>query len=518
MRNLLLQLIAGGLIFLTPRLQGAEPLSRGNRDSNGQPVAQSATATDLIASFRSKGHETRGMAKSLGALSEIAAMPATHEVVTGLIAKITARIARSSAATNLVASIGTSRVQTLFQAAIQFDAAGELRRSPTGELSALILLRTSDQQHEQLRKEFTSQTKEQPTDHLRVNRSGKWTVISLGNGVTDPSKLEREAEDSEQSAHWIDLTADLNKLGIVLPDSNISISNKLHLVVSPQGDGLRSEIHLNGDRPYGLQLGNWNVPTNTIRDPLIGFTAVQGIAEWLQKQPTFRTIGLSNAPNQAFFWAQPISAFSVSAAVPSESPRAAIDSIVKNYLPTLNSTLAPLGVGTFEVFTNQNILTWRGLPIAIPFVRPAPTADSKFLFGGLFPLVDLGTNVPPPELMAQVTARTNLVYYDWEITSERLSQWRQISQLIAIVQNKFSGDTNLLSERWLRGIEPKLGNCITEITLTQPRELSLVRRSAIGFNSLELAILARWLDPAYEKPAVKRTRTRKSPVRPLPSR
>jgi hypothetical protein len=328
--------------------------------------------------------------------------------------------------------------------------------------------------------------------------------------------LEREAEDSQRSAHWIDLTADLNKIGIVLPDSGTSISNKLHLVVSPQGDGLRSEIHLNSNRPYDLQLGAWNVPTNTIRDPLIGFTAIQGIGHWLQKQPTFQTIGLSNAPNQAFFWAQPISAFSVSAAVPSEAPRTAIGSIVKNYLPTLKSTLAPLGVGTFEVFTNQNLLTWRGLPIAIPFVRPAPPADSKFLFGGLFPLADLGTNAPPAELMAQVTTRTNLVYYDWEITSERLSQWRQISQLIAIVQNKFSGDTNLLSERWLRGIEPKLGNCITEISLTQPRELSLIRRSAIGFNSLELAVLARWLDPAYEKPVGKRTRARKAPVRPLP--
>src|SRR6185312_8370426 len=113
--------------------------------------------------------------------------------------------------------------------------------------------------------------------------------------------------------------------------------------------------------------------------------------------------------------------------------------------------------------------------------------DSNYVFGGLFPLTNPGRKPAPPELIAQVTSRTNLLYYDWEITGERLDQWRQISQLIAIIKNQFSGNTNLVSERWLKGMEPKLGNCVTEITLANPRELSLVRRSAIGVSSFELA-------------------------------
>ncbi|MDB6041140.1 MAG: hypothetical protein JWM99_4981, partial [Verrucomicrobiales bacterium] len=506
------------LILLSACARRSDVLAAEPRNLTVQPVGQSIGGREILATIQARGRESRANAKNLSAYSEIAALPATQEILTGLVGKISARLARLSTASNLVAAVGTPQVESVLNAMIEFDSAGELRRSPSGELAALIVLRTTDQDHARLVKKFESFVKGRANNALRISRTRNWTVLDLetreakGRGST--GGLLEKADEFLRSTNWIDLTADLSKFGTKLQSSSGSISNQLHLTVIPQGDSFRSEIHITSDRPYELELGSWDIPLNTIRDPLIGFTAVQGIGSWLQKQPVLRTMGLEKAPNQAFFWSQPYSAFAVSGAVPNEAPRAAIDSIVTNYLPTLNSALTPLGVGTFQMSTNQGILMWRGLPIAVPYIRPAP--DEHFLFGGLFPLANLGSKAPPAELMAQVTTRTNLLYYDWEITGERLNQWRQISQLISIVENRFNGDTNLLSERWLRNIQPKLGNCMTELSLTPPRERSFGRRSAIGFNSLELVSLARWLDPAYVKPSGKSASGKKSLVSPLP--
>jgi hypothetical protein len=86
------------------------------------------------------------------------------------------------------------------------------------------------------------------------------------------------------------------------------------------------------------------------------------------------------------------------------------------------------------------------------------------------------------------------VYYDWEITQARLSSWRIMAQLFAMIANKPQFTTNTAGLPWLVAVEPKLGNTITEITAASPAEWSLVRRSHIGFTGVELVALARWLE------------------------
>jgi len=39
-----------------------------------------------------------------------------------------------------------------------------------------------------------------------------------------------------------------------------------------------------------------------------------------------------------------------------------------------------------------------------------------------------------------------------------------------------------------------LGNTVTEVTLNGPTELSLVRKSDVGFTGYEIALLGRWID------------------------
>ena len=139
--------------------------------------------------------------------------------------------------------------------------------------------------------------------------------------------------------------------------------------------------------------------------------------------------------------------------------------------------------------------------IRLPFVRPAPEPGDDFLlFGSMAGIVPSGpnTNPPPAELPNQFLPRTNLVYYDWEITEAKLAQWVPIFQLTAMLSANPSLPGAAAANQWLRAVSPKLANTITEVAASSPTELRAVRRSDLGLTAIELTWLARWLDnPAF---------------------
>ncbi|MFM8471559.1 MAG: hypothetical protein ACKODH_16615, partial [Limisphaerales bacterium] len=167
---------------------------------------------------------------------------------------------------------------------------------------------------------------------------------------------------------------------------------------------------------------------------------------------------------------------------------------------TLGTNVAKAGVGRIAFTTNRTEIGWVGMPILVPFVRPAPEPGDDFLlFGSMAGIIPMGpnTNPPPAELLNQFLPRTNLVYYDWEITEAKLAQWVPIFQITAMLSANpsFPGAA---ANQWLRAVSPKLGNAITEITAASAAELKAVRRSDIGLTAIELALLTRWLDnPAF---------------------
>jgi len=100
----------------------------------------------------------------------------------------------------------------------------------------------------------------------------------------------------------------------------------------------------------------------------------------------------------------------------------------------------------------------------------------------------------PPDLFAQLTGRKNLLYYDWEITQERLVHARPLYQLLDILHRRQFTPTNTPSHKWLREVGPLLGNTVTEVTLDAPKQLTLVRKSHLGLTGFELYTLARWIE------------------------
>jgi hypothetical protein len=53
-----------------------------------------------------------------------------------------------------------------------------------------------------------------------------------------------------------------------------------------------------------------------------------------------------------------------------------------------------------------------------------------------------------------------------------------------------------VTEAWLAGLTPALGNTVTEVTRTSPTELTISRNSQFLLTGMELVLLSHWLADA----------------------
>lgn len=291
---------------------------------------------------------------------------------------------------------------------------------------------------------------------------------------------------------WARLEADLAKWARRFGHSGEKLP-QIDLTVAGRRDNLRTEAALRFRDAVVPRFERWEVPINTIRDPLISFTAIQGLSSWFQRQPWFADLGLEKAPNQAFLWELSQTAFQVQAAVPVPDADAAFERLSKEGMPKLNRVLADRAVGQVMRLQERTELVWRGLPLLVPYLKPARDGGKSYLHGGLFP-VDPSTNAAPEQLFQELTGQPDLLYYEWELTQPKLTQWRPMLQVAAMFLTVSPLSTNSSAAKWLDAVESRLGNTVTAVTRTSDREVQAVRLSPIGLNSLELVSLANWLE------------------------
>jgi hypothetical protein len=162
-------------------------------------------------------------------------------------------------------------------------------------------------------------------------------------------------------------------------------------------------------------------------------------------------------------------------------------------LPKLLIASIPNVRGDFFYVSNRAEIVWSDMLFVQPFLRATEHDGQQFLYGGNFPAPSKHVPVPD-ELFNQFRGRTNLVYYDWEITRERLIHAKQFYQLACLVTGRSLPATTTASKRWLEAVIPKLSNTVTEVTRVGSQELSLVRRSHLGLTGFEIASLSTWID------------------------
>jgi hypothetical protein len=350
-----------------------------------------------------------------------------------------------------------------------------------------------------------------------------WVLIGLGGaGAASLPRLAAEIKKDGRPAGlrpeaWMQLEADLSALAPALGWTRSISWPAISLAWAGRGERLRMEGTLRFALAVVPSPEAWRVPTNTIREPLIGFSALQGVGKWLAAQPWYQPLGVEPAPNQVFAWAQ--SQIPFQSYLGWEWPDAT--NTLRRIAPKLpelaRERLPEVSAGSIAHATNIARVCWYGLPIWVPFLAPA--ADPGFVVAGLMP-TESKQAPPPPELFAEITGRTNLVYYDWEITGARLEDWRMTGTFYRMVAGYQSPPASSLAQRWLNdpAVTGLLGNTVTEVTRVSPTELRVVRASAAGFTGLELFNLAQWLDdpafPRRSEPA--RSPTRRAPAPPPP--
>jgi hypothetical protein len=290
---------------------------------------------------------------------------------------------------------------------------------------------------------------------------------------------------------FLDLAADLPGLRPWFPALARWPLPPIVAAMSGRGDTVRTEVHFQYSGKVPWRPEPWKIATNIVGEPLTSFTLGQGIAPLLALARPLADSGVT-LPNQFCAWGINHEQCRMFFTVPVTGATNTLNRL-STAVPKFLYSLFANAQGNFLYSTNKSEMMWGGVPFIIPTLRPHQNGRDEYLFGSIFPLGQKHTPVPD-ELFAQVRGRTNLIYYDWEITEHRLTHGRQFFQLASILDGRPLPSTNTVSQRWLSAIGPKLGNTATEITQTGPQELALVRRSPVGFTGFELAAFSIWLE------------------------
>jgi hypothetical protein len=346
-------------------------------------------------------------------------------------------------------------------------------------------------------------------DPFRFFRVGQWVVVSVGQDQLPTNLLNKVVAQGRPiapaKAYWLDADVDTAQLSSWLPDApfvrrlaELQIKNfpVAHLAVSAKSEYLITLARLEYAQPVPWKYEPWQVPTNLILNPgnsLINFTAARGLGPLLSDSSALERFGWSPRPSQAYLWGYAPNPLQTYAAFPVRDATNLLGRIgarIEDFVRTVSLTNS---VSRVMWDSNRTTIAWLGLPIMVPTVGSAQLPEGEFLYAGLFPPPGTTNEPPPAELLGNL-ARTNLLYYNWEVTEWRLRQVLGITSLIDLAKTDCTIPQTTPSQLWLAAISTNLGNTVTEISLVSPKELEIVRSAHVGLTGSELVALMRWIE------------------------
>jgi hypothetical protein len=242
-----------------------------------------------------------------------------------------------------------------------------------------------------------------PPNLIRFVRAGDWVVfgwgqdkLPLNDELVRRILAEKRPAPAEKN-NWLTADLDWPRLARWFPS--------LKAVDLPetrwQAVGRDGNLHLDGKlifpQPLAMTLEKWRMPTNTIHEPIVSFTAVRGIAPWLEKQNWAQPYEISPVPNQAFIWAMAQMPLQTFAAVPVPDGKKALAELGQK-LSAHTNWQSHFMMPVTMVMTNNQI-SWRGMPFIAPNLRALHEPAGDFLFAGVFPNSPRSKPLPP-ELLA----------------------------------------------------------------------------------------------------------------------
>lgn len=358
-----------------------------------------------------------------------------------------------------------------------------------------------------------------PAGVLRLARASDWTLV--GWAAEKPARFEQlrarlargERPGSQTTNGWLELFADLSRLPAsararwfgalesLLPSRSLVADRlpALHFTLNARGSLMRLEGELVFGDAITARLDEWQIPTELVRDPIIGFTAARGVAGLFTNW--FGALGLptESPPNQLFVWAGAAFPVQILAAAPTSAAAKVLQSAAA-VLPTrFNATLSAADAGALELLTNaagEVALRWTDIP---PFITPFLTVatgsnQQTHLVAGLYPNWAFPDSPAPRALFEHLARGTNLVFYEWEFTGPRVYSWRASFNIVRHLLGKPRLSAETAAVAFLNSLTNHPGNTVTEVRLADTRRLAVVREGPFVFSAAELLWLAHWLE------------------------
>ena len=337
---------------------------------------------------------------------------------------------------------------------------------------------------------------------VELTRAGDWTLVGLGgasNGLVQEVRgriLQQGGPGGVRATnYWLEAKVDLSWLGrgLGLAAARSAALPRLAVTVFGSGGEVRTAGELKFPQPLPFEAAAWNIPTNLVYEDLTSFTAIRGFRPWLTSQKVWQDLGLGATPDQVFFWARAGLPFLDYWAVPLPNASNCVARLTERLLTEGNAWITTNARTSFARSPRTN-----GVVMSAPYLEPylewAQAGGSDYVVGGLLRQGPGTNSLAPPTLFHEVTRRTNLVAFDWELTGPRTVAWLYTADILRLLFFRDRLPPACATFKWFTAAVPRLGNCVTAVLRTAPDELSFVRQSSIGLTSVELHLLADWLE------------------------
>ena len=340
---------------------------------------------------------------------------------------------------------------------------------------------------------------------IKFGHDGKWTYVVIGlTGIEKPFITSLgKSESVLQTDHWLEADIDWTRMERCLGISTPFQVSQSKIVLTGKADNLFTTVTASFPEKISWKRTPWHIPT-VILDPIDSFTAAQPLSAFCKPSAFFKQIGFNPLDREFFFWSQSDLPFQTFGAVVAEDSTNQMQTLSAKLPAIINPVLADRRSGQLYWSSSNNLLNWTNLPLLAPYLHPYHDSAGQFLVGGLFPRAPRKTPAPN-EIFKHIIDNEKLVYYNWEITEHRIGHWDMLTRLAPVLSPelispdpskplRLSRNSRLPAHIWIRQVASYLGNTVTEATVSGPKELTIKRKSHIGFNGMELMYFVGLLD------------------------
>ncbi len=332
-----------------------------------------------------------------------------------------------------------------------------------------------------------------PTTGFKFS-DGWLTFVPDANSSTLGNSLFKKIFQPVDKNAWLVLDVNWPNLAQWNPDLITLGMPETQFTVTAPDDNLRINGKFYFPENLALNLEPWRVPTNTLHQPFVSFTAVRGFSKWFAAQPWAQAYQLSPTPNQYFTWAMAQIPYQTFAALPVANAADALAQAYARLQPLVQPQPGAPGMflASSKLTLTNNEIFLTGVPFISPFMRVVNEPAGQFLLAGAFPNTPRSKPLPPE--LFQRLAEKNLVFYHWEITAERLPTALNLSQLGFVLTSHRQLGGESAAMKWIQKTAPKLGNTVTEIFQIAPDQMTFTRKSPGIFTAVEMLALGNWLE------------------------